>query len=397
METLKIAMATDWFLPRVGGVEYHVATISRLLTERGHEVHVLTNSLFGEGEYPYKVYRIRSGMNLKFWNVRVGYSTAKEIANILKSERYDIVHGHNYFSPISATSMNIASGIYGIPSILTVHSITRGPLNWAERWIARQVTRKISAYIAISSLAEEYIRKIAGKEIGRKKIWNIPNGVDTTKWTPPKSKESLKREIGIAGPIIVTASRLSIRKRVVAVPKIAKIVVKEHPEAKFLIIGDGVERKNIVSAVKRAHLENNVIMPGAIPREQLIPYIQASDIYLNPTKIEALGMAVIEAQACGVPGIGYAESGVKDIIIDGYNGYLYHKDAEAAEDIIYLLDNPGELKKMSKNARKIAEEKYEWNGIIKQIERAYVDTIQRYQYEPFRVYEVWKKWYAKSY
>ncbi len=392
METLKIAMATDWFLPRVGGVEYHVATISELLTERGHEVHVITNALYGTGEYPYTVHRIDRGMNLRFWNVRVGYSTARQIAEIIKQERFDIVHGHNYFSPISATSMNIASGIYAIPSILTVHSISKGALNRAERFIARQVTKKVSAYISISTLTEEYIRKIAGKSIRGKKIWHIPNGVDVRRWTPPKSKEEAKERVGIDGPIIITTSRLSIRKRVIAVPKVAKRVVREHPEAKFVIVGDGVERPSIERAVRSAGLEQNVIMTGALPREEVIPYMQAADIYFNPTKIEALGMAVIEAQACGVPGIGYAESGVRDIITEGVNGYLYRKDREAAEKISYLLDNADLLLKMSKNARKIAVERYDWEKIIANIERAYVETIDDYTYEPFKIYEVWKAW-----
>lgn len=392
METLKIAMATDWFLPRVGGVEYHVATISELLTERGHEVHVITNALFGQGEYPYTVHRIAKGINLRFWNVRVGYSTAKEIADIIKRERFDIVHGHNYFSPISATTMNIASGIYGIPSILTIHSVADGPVRGIEKFFAKQATRSVSSFIAISSITEDYLKHLLGKALNGRRVWRIPNGVDTEKWTPPKNKEEAKARIGVEGPIILTASRLSIRKRVNAVPKIAKKVVKEHPEAKFVIVGDGVERKAIETSIRQKKLEKNVIMVGAKPRDEVIAYMQAADIYLDPTKIEALGMAVIEAQACGVPGLGYAKSGVRDIIENGYNGFLYSKDKEAAEQITYLLDNPAELKRMGKNARKVAVERYEWRRIIKDLERAYRTTIDEYVYRPYKIYEVWKRW-----
>ncbi len=392
METLKIAMATDWFLPRVGGVEYHVATISELLTKRGHEVHVITNALFGQGEYPYAVHRIAKGINLRFWNVRVGYSTAKEIADIIKEERFDIVHGHNYFSPIAATTMSIASGIYGIPSILTIHSMGEGPIRKMERFFARQATDKVTSFIAISSVTEEYIRSLLGKSILGRRVWRIPNGVDTEKWVPPRNKEDAKEKIGVDGPIILTASRLSIRKRVNAVPKIAKIVVKEHPEAKFVIVGDGVERKAIEASIRQKKLEKNVIIVGSKPREDVIQYMQAADIYLDPTKIEALGMAVIEAQACGVPGLGYAKSGVRDIIENGYNGYLYNRDKEAAEQIIYLLDNPAEIKRMGRNARKMAVERYEWKKIIEDLERAYKTTIDEYEYRPYKIYEVWKRW-----
>jgi len=392
METLKIAMATDWFLPRVGGVEYHVATISELLTERGHEVHVLTNALFGQGKYPYTVYRIDKGMNIRFWNVRVGYSTAKEIANIIKKERFDIVHGHNYFSPISATAMNIASGIYGIPSIMTIHSMGEGPVRRMERLFARQATAKVTAFIAISSVTEEYLRSLLGKNMRGRKVWKIPNGVDTMVWVPPEDKDEAKAKIGINGPVILTASRLSIRKRVNAVPKIAKMVVKEHPEAKFIIVGDGVERKAIKASIRQKKLERNVIMVGAKPREEVIQYMQAADIYLDPTKIEALGMAVIEAQACGVPGLGYENSGVGDIIESSYNGYLYRKDKEAAEQIIYLLDNPSEIKRMGQNARRVAVERYDWKKIVKDLEKAYRTTIDEYEYRPYKIYEVWKRW-----
>ncbi len=395
METLKIGLATDWFLPRLGGVEIHVHELAMQLTERGHEVHVITSSAYGNGiDVPYHIHHVPAEKNVFFFNW-TGIKAMRAIHRINKWEMFDIVHGHSFFAPISLAAANDASALLGIPSILTTHSIPElHRLKFMNAALLRKVMQKITSFIAVSSVVEKHLADILDWTRWGRPIWVIPNGIDVEFWRSVR-REKAREELGIDGPLVLTVSRLAVKKRVSAVPKIAKEVVKEIPDVQFIIIGDGVERRAIEMLIRQYGLENNVHLLGKMPREDVRKYMGAADVYLNPTKKEALGIALLEAQAAGVPGIGYAGSGVVDIIEHGKNGFLYWNDKEAVKCVVELLEDEKKRKRMGKNARRRAE-RFDWKYVVKEIEDAYKKTIDIYEYVPFRAYDLYKRWFKRS-
>ncbi len=395
METLKIGLATDWFLPRLGGVEVHVHELALQLTDRGHDVHIITSSAYGKGiDVPYHIHRVPAEKNLFFFNW-TGIKAARAIHLINKWEMFDIVHGHSFFAPISLIAVNDASGILGIPSILTAHSIPElHRLKFVNAALLRKVMQKVTAFVAVSSVVKMHLADILDWTRWNRPIWVIPNGIDVKFWQSVRREES-REELNINEPTVLTVSRLAVKKRVSAVPKIAKAVLEELPDARFIIIGDGIQKTAIKALIRKYKVENNVHLLGRLPRNEVRKYMAAADVYLNPTKKEALGIALLEAQACGVPGIGYAASGVVDIIEHGKNGLLYWNDDEAAEYIVKLLTDEKLRQKMGKNARKGAK-RYDWKRVVREIEKAYKKTIDTYEYVPFRAYDIYKRWLKRS-
>ncbi len=398
METLKIALVTDWFLPRLGGVEVHVHELASTLSKRGHEVHVITPNTYGKGlDAPYHIHRIPAERNAFFFNV-LSRKGMLAVHHILKWEAFDVVHGHSFFAPLSLFAVNDASGILGIPSIITVHSIPElHSMRFLNAALLRKVLQKVTAFIAVSTVVEKYLADVLDWTRWGRPIWVIPNGIDLKVWKPAKreKRETLRERLGMNGPTVVTVSRLAVRKRVTAVPKIAERVVREVPDANFVVVGDGVQRRAIELEIRRRKVKKNVMLTGGLPRERVADYLRAADAYLDPTKVEALGIALLEAQACGVPGVGYAGSGVVDILNHGENGYLYWDDEEAAEYIVDLLWDDALRRRMGKNARRIAE-RFSWDRVGREVEKAYKKTIERYEYVPYRAYDIYKRWLKRS-
>jgi glycosyltransferase involved in cell wall biosynthesis len=297
MESFKIALASDWFFPSVGGVEYHIHDLATYLVEMGHEVHVITR--FGDypdEKLPYEVHRFKGRITIDSFHVSIGTGALKRINELYKKEGFDITHGHSIYSPMAVGVANLSAGIRGVPSVVTGHSLLGGSiLNPAYIMLLRLSLRKVSSFIAVSEAVKSDMSSILGKSLGNREIYLIPNGIDTDFWRPPEDKEERKESLGLKGVVIATTSRLTKRKRIHVIPKVAKRVKEEYGEnVTFLIIGDGPERSNIERLIREYNVGDVVELLGRQPREKVREYLQASDVYLSPTIYEAFGIAALE-------------------------------------------------------------------------------------------------------
>lgn len=131
----------------------------------------------------------------------------------------------------------------------------------------------------------------------------------------------------------------------------------------FKIIGSGSLENDLKLKVKSLNLENNVQFLGQLPQDEIIKNYYNSDVVVLSSKSESFGKVLVEANACGKPVVSTATTGAKEIIQDGYNGFLVPiGDAgKMAEKILYLLNNPAKAKEMGENGRKLVKEKYSQN------------------------------------
>lgn len=113
--------------------------------------------------------------------------------------------------------------------------------------------------------------------------------------------------------------------------------------------------------LKKEELPQGVELYQHVSHEKMVHIFQLADIFVFPTRKEYLGVVVTEACCVGLPVIARDVGGLREIIIDGYNGYLmpYESSEEQwAEKIQFLIDHPEERKRMGENSRKIAEKMF---------------------------------------
>lgn len=110
--------------------------------------------------------------------------------------------------------------------------------------------------------------------------------------------------------------------------------------------------------------DGGVFISGRIDSNDLPAYYKTSYLVVLSSKSESFGKVLIEANACGKPVISTATTGAKEIIRDGYNGYLAPiGDAKAlADKILFLLNNPEKAKKMGENGQSLVAENYSGNS-----------------------------------
>jgi len=130
--------------------------------------------------------------------------------------------------------------------------------------------------------------------------------------------------------------------------------------------------EELISELK---LDNRVRLMGTIPHEQIAGFLNLADVFVLPSLSEGLGIAIIEAMACGIPVIGTNVDGIPDIIKDNDNGVLVPPgDAEALAGAIDKLLQDEELRgKLAVRGLEEVEQRFQWENIYQQVRQVYFD------------------------
>ncbi len=386
MESLKIALATDWFFPSFGGIEYHVDELARELTKLGHEVHVITK----EGDYPdeelpYPVHRFRGFFTLEKYHVTMGPLLLRDINRLYKKEKFDFTHAHSIYSPLAVAVANLSAGIRGVPSTITNHSLVdRSSLHPVSLLILRNSLGRVTSFIAVSKAVKEETEELMGNKLKNRPIFVVPNGLDMDYWRPPEDKEEVKERLGLEGTVVTTVLRFTKKKGAHLVPEIAREVVRDG--ITYVLIGDGPLREEIEEKVKKYGLEGSLVLTGKLPREKVREYLWATDVYVSPTKYEAFGIATLEALATGVPVVVDGYGGVRDYVEHGKNGFLAGSTEEIVKYAKLLLEDEGLRERIGKYGRKSVERRFDWSMVIKKVLDAYKRTMDIFVEDYYPLY-----------
>ena len=128
-----------------------------------------------------------------------------------------------------------------------------------------------------------------------------------------------------AGPMLLSVSRLAPSERyknVAAVIAALPQVLRQVPDAFYVIIGDGAERQPFLDLARRLGLASKVFLPGAVPDALLPSYYAASDLFVLPSTKEGFGIVFLEAMEHAKPCIGARAGGIPEVVRDGVTGLL---------------------------------------------------------------------------
>ncbi len=123
----------------------------------------------------------------------------------------------------------------------------------------------------------------------------------------------------------------------------------------FTFVGDGPDRKRLEDMVSSKQLDKYCSFVGVT--NEVVKYLENSDIYILPSEDEGLPMAIIEAMRSGLPIVSTPVGGIPEMIEDGYNGLLIQPSIEGVKDFLNKI-NSTDWKTMGNNARKVFEDKF---------------------------------------
>lgn len=209
----------------------------------------------------------------------------------------------------------------------------------------------------------------------------IGNGVSFNKFSE-RVDESVIREIrrgcGFSDEdtIIVTTSRL-VRKNATEMSiRALSLLDKKY---KFLIIGTGEDEYMLRSLADELDVANRVVFKGFINHDSLPQYLQASDIFLRPSRSEGLGNSFLEAMAAGIPVIATKVGGIEDFMVDNETGLVCEVDdpKSIADKVMLIEKNPELADRIVIEAREMVKDKYEWNNITQKMKQIFFGLTQK--------------------
>lgn len=358
---MKVALLSDCYLPRLGGIEVQVHDLARHLVAAGHEVEAFTATP-GTGDLRkgtevidgIPVHRLAIPLPM---DLPVNPFAPVELHRRLRTGHFDVAHVHmGVVSPFSMDSVRVLLNT-GIPIAVTWHCLLSyvtpvvAAMGFVRRWSKHGV-----ALSAVSGVAAEPLHQMAGAHAT---VDALPNGIDVSRWVPgtPRAPDGTVR--------VVTAMRLTTRKRPVHLLRVIQQARQQAPGAdiRLEVLGEGPLRGRMERWVAREDAADWVSLPGRLSRDELHRRYINSDLYISPAELESFGIAALEARTTGLPVVGPRRSGISEFITDGVNGLLSEDDDGMARAVACLAGNK-DVRQQMRRHNETHEPEQSWPAVI---------------------------------
>jgi glycosyltransferase involved in cell wall biosynthesis len=203
------------------------------------------------------------------------------------------------------------------------------------------------------------------------KVVLIRSGIDIGEFGREKHdkvKERNKLGVDTETPLVGMIACFKPQKSPLEFVRVARIVLEEISEVRFLLIGDGILRSKIERLIRELGIENKILLLGW--RRDIPEIISSIDILVLTSLWEGLPRVFPQAMASGIPVVATEVDGTPEAIQNGVNGFLMPPgDTRGmAEKITYLIKNPEKAREMGERGKRLVEEFDIWKMLGQQEE-----------------------------
>ena len=406
---MRVGLITREYPPEVyGGAGVHVEYLSRELARLIEvEVHCWGTQRLDAGNLhvrgdeppPEITAGVNSGPAAKFKTavdaLALNLLQMKELAQI------DIVHTHTWYAAMAGF---LAKKLYGIPFVLTTHSLE--PLRaWkAEQlgsgyamssWMERTAVLDADAIIAVSNGTKADILR-AYPEVDEARVHVIYNGIDLAEYRKTSSTAALlKYGVDPAVPYVLFVGRITRQKGVTHLVDAVRYLA---PGTQVVLCAGAPDTPEIAAEMRAGVQAARAAGGNIVWIEKMVSKPEAIELYSNcrvfccPSVYEPFGIINLEAMACGVPVVASAVGGILEVVVDGVTGRLVPFDPDPvtgfpldadrfardlAARIAELMANPSLCAQFGAAGRKRVEETFAWQAIAAQTVELYRGLLKQ--------------------
>ena len=300
-------------------------------------------------------------------------ATIRELIDDLRLHGDDVLLCHGYKANLLG---RIAARKVGIPVV----AVSRGwtgenrKIRFYE-WLDRRHLRYMDHVIAVSDGQAQKVRRC---RVPIDKCSVIRNAARLHAFA--SVDESYRQRLRDFFPdantqtqIVAAAGRLSPEKGFLQFVEAASRIIAQHPQARFIQFGDGIERPLMEQRIKQLGLTNRFVLAGF--RADLDAYLPWADVFVLPSYTEGLPNVLLEASAAGVPCVATAVGGSPEVVRDEHTGFLVEPGQPdvIANRVGLLLGNEAMRREFGENAQQFMRDQFTFEAQG----RAYLELIQR--------------------
>lgn len=367
----------------VGGAEQIVLSLAERIDADRFETHVASLSVIGPHSFQAEFERLQIPLlSLKARRL-YDVDAARQVRQYVQQHQIDLIHTH-------LTDADIIGRFVGrtlkLPVLSTMHNM---PHNYARQrpdryWLERLTARYLTTHLVAVSDA---IRRLYIAQ------WGIPHGRISAVNNSVRMEPFLAVPTGVPtlrqypGPVITNVARLNPQKAQHILLEAAQIVLRQIPQARFLLVGKGHLEGQLRQQAQALGIGENVVFTGV--RHDIPDILAQTDLFALSSLWEGVPLSVIEAMAAARPVVVTDVGGNSELVESGRSGLLAPANdapALAAALLTLLQDEPQRLA-MGRAARERVQRLFSTERFIQGYEALYERTVKPERFlESYQVY-----------
>jgi L-malate glycosyltransferase len=263
------------------------------------------------------------------------FRAAWRLSRVLRQIRPALIHAHDpHAVAMGSVALSIASPPGPVPLVASRRVDFHLKGNSFSRWKYRQVDCFIAASEAIRAM-------LIADGAPARRVVTVHEGVDVDRvnQTPPANVHA-ELWLPAHAPLVGNVAALVPHKGHRDLIEAAAMVVREVPDARFVILGEGPLRPALERQIAEHRLEKHVLLAGF--RSDVLAMHKGFDVFALTSVTEGLGTSLLDAMAAGKPIVATRTGGIPEVVVDGETGFLTapHDHEHIASAIVRLLRDP---------------------------------------------------------
>lgn len=324
---MNILMISNTYLPHVGGVAKSVESFTAEYRKRGHRVVLVVPEFEGMPGNELDVIRVPAIQNFNGSDFSLHLPIPGLVASVLSTFLPDIIHAHHPFL-LGDTALLIAAS-QGVPLVFTHHTMYEQYTHYVpgdspalQRFVVELSTGYANLCDGVIAPSASIARTLGERGVVTP-IKVVPTGVEIENFIDGngagfRAEMNIPEEAFVIGHI----GRLAPEKNLEFLSRAVIAFLKKNPQAHFLVGGIGPSQSKIKALFKRHGLSRRLHMAGVLRDRRLADAYHSMNIFAFASKSETQGMVLAEAMAAGVPVVALDAPGVREMVVNNYNGRL---------------------------------------------------------------------------
>ena len=292
----------------------------------------------------------------------------KHMCRVVRDNGIDIIHSHLTQGDLYAS---IVGRICGVKVVSTFHS-ARSRASSKKEFVSRKafIHRNVDKFVAVSHYAKKVNRDLY--RLKDDDVCVIYNGIEPIS-DRKNCRDEIRQRYGVRQDeiLLLNVGRLNEAKNQQILISSMNDINHAIGECALIIAGEGEERTSLEAMVNKMGLKNQVQLPGYV--EDIPSLMQASDIFVFPSKIESFGNSVLEAMLNRLPVVASRRGAIPELVEHGRSGYLFDLEdsSEMVENIATMASDSSLREKMVNTAYSDAVRKFDIHESARMFEDLY--------------------------
>lgn len=303
------------------------------------------------------------------WNL---LGAARELAALVRSGGFEVVHAHLYF-PAVAAALSRRLGLHRAAQVVSFHNLAYAPgvnkagagLRWRKRLAAALYPRGFDAMLGVSAAVARHYEQALGLR-----------GVQVLHNPVPRALADRPQPVADAAPegfSVVVPGRLVHEKGHADFLQALALLRAQGRRVSVTLAGHGPLRAALEQQIGALGLADGVAITGALPHAQLLDVVEAASLVVVPSRFEGFGLTALEAMALGRPVLATTAGGLPEVIEHGASGWLVPPQDPAllAQAIGQLMDDAPLRQRLGAAGRLRAQQRFSLHAVTARLRDIY--------------------------